>query len=176
MQSNWKKSFDLILEAEGGFSDDEHDKGNWLPDGRKGCTNLGVTQTVWEQWVGRPSNEKEMRSLTAAMVEPLYHRNFWDACKCDSLPTPIDYLVFDFAVNAGVGRSAKTLQSVVGTTQDGAIGPETLKAVNRMNVRDLIEMFSYAKIEYYKSLHNQYYETGWLNRVATVKTAALSMV
>ena len=176
MQSNWKKSFDLILEAEGGFSDDEHDKGNWLPDGRKGCTNLGVTQTVWEQWVGRPSNEKEMRSLTAAMIEPLYHRNFWDACKCDSLPTPIDYLVFDFAVNAGVGRSAKTLQSVVGTTQDGAIGPETLKAVNRMNVRDLIEMFSYAKIEYYKSLHNQYYETGWLNRVATVKTAALSMV
>ena len=88
----------------------------------------------------------------------------------------LDYLVFDFAVNAGVGRSAKTLQSVVGTTQDGAIGPETLKAVGRMNVRDLIEMFSHAKIEFYKSLHNQYYETGWLNRVATVKTAALSMV
>jgi lysozyme family protein len=168
MQSNWKKSFDLILGAEGGYANDPHDTG--------GMTNLGVTRAVWEQWVGRPSNEKEMRSLTAAMVEPLYHRNFWDACKCDSMPTPIDYLVFDFAVNAGVGRSAKTLQSVVGTTQDGAIGPETLKAVNRMNVRDLIEMFSHAKIEYYKSLHNQYYETGWLNRVATVKTAALSMV
>ena len=168
MQSNWKKSFDLILEAEGGYANDPHDTG--------GMTNLGVTRAVWEQWVGRPSNEKEMRSLTAAMVEPLYHRNFFDACKCDSLPTPIDYLVFDFAVNAGVGRSAKTLQSVVGTTQDGAIGPETLKAVGRMNVRDLIEMFSHAKIEYYKSLHNQYYETGWLNRVATVKTTALSMV
>jgi len=168
MQSNWKKSFDLILESEGGFVNNPHDTG--------GMTNLGVTRAVWEQWVGRPSNEKEMRSLTAAMVEPLYHRNFWDACNCDSLPTPIDYLVFDFAVNAGVGRSAKTLQSVVGTKQDGAIGPETLKAVSHINLRDLVEFFSYAKIEFYKSLHNQYYETGWLNRVATVKTAALSMV
>ena len=101
--SNWKRSFELMLKSEGGWSNHSADPG--------GMTNLGVTKRVWEQWVGRESNEKEMRSLTPAMVEPLYKCKYWDACKCDDLPEGLDYLVFDFAVNAGPGRSIKTLQT-----------------------------------------------------------------
>jgi lysozyme family protein len=177
MQSNWKQSFDYMQESEGGFSDDPDDNGNWLPDGRKGCTNLGVTQTTWESWVGRQSNEKEMRNLTHALVEPMYRRKFWDAAHCNDLPNGVDYLVFDFAVNAGVGRSAKTLQSAVGATPDGAIGPLTLTAVNAYNNPEtVINLFSIAKEEWYKSLKNPKYEQGWLNRAAIVRQRALKMV
>lgn len=167
--SNWKRSFELMLKSEGGFVNHKDDPG--------GMTNLGVTKRVWEQWVGRESNEKEMRSLTPAMVEPLYKRKYWDACKCDDLPEGLDYLVFDFAVNAGPGRSIKTLQTAVGTTPDGIIGPKTLAAVRAIDPHELIEKFSVAKTEFYESLPTfQTFGRGWLNRVADVKVKASNML
>jgi len=176
MKSNWKNSFELMLQSEGGFQNDDRDNGNKLPDGRKGCTNLGVTQAAWEGWIGRQSDEKEMRALTPAKVEPFYKRKYWDACRCDDLPAGVDYLVFDFAVNAGVGRSAKTLQSAVGATPDGAIGPKTITAVYSYPPEEVVKRFSDAKAAWYKSLNNPTYEKGWLNRVAEVKINAESMM
>ena len=118
-----------------------------------------------------------MRSLTPEMVEPLYKRKFWDACKCDDLPSGIDYLVFDFAVNAGCGRSAKILQAAVGVTPDGGIGPMTLAAVNALNGDELIEKFSQGKEDFYRSLNTfETFGKGWLNRVAAVKVKATSLL
>lgn len=169
MQSNWGNAFKIMLASEGGYVNHPSDPG--------GMTNLGVTKRVWEEWVGRESNEKEMRSLTPEMVEPLYKRKFWDACKCDDLPSGIDYLVFDFAVNAGVGRSAKILQTAVGVTPDGGIGPMTLAAVNAIPEAELIEKFSQAKEDFYRSLNTfETFGKGWLNRVAAVKVKATSML
>jgi lysozyme family protein len=169
VKDNWKKSFELMLASEGGYVNHPSDPG--------GRTNLGVTQRVWEEWVGRESNEKEMRSLTKEMVEPLYKRKFWDACRCDDLPIGIDYLVFDFAVNAGVGRSAKLLQQCVGVSADGAIGPITITAVKAQNPAELIEKFSDAKEDFYRSLNTfDTFGKGWLNRVAAVKIKANTLL
>ena len=118
-----------------------------------------------------------MRSLTPEMVEPLYKRKFWDVCKCDEMPSGIDYLVFDFAVNAGPGRSAKILQTAVGVTPDGGIGPMTLAAVNSFSEAELVEKFSQAKEDFYRSLNTfETFGKGWLNRVAAVKIKATSML
>jgi lysozyme family protein len=169
MNSNFKQALEYLVKSEGGYVDNPKDPG--------GRTNLGVTQKVWESWVGRESNEKEMRALTKTDVEPLYKRKYWDACRCDDLPTGLDYLVFDFAVNAGVGRSAKTLQSCVGVSVDGQIGNQTIEAIKKIAPSDLIERFSEAKINFYKSLVTfPTFGKGWLNRVEEVKTTALKMV
>ena len=169
MKSNWTKSFDLMLASEGGYGNHPSDSG--------GRTNLGVTQRVWEEWVGRESNEKEMRSLTKEMVEPLYKRKFWDACRCDDLPSGIDYLVFDMAVNAGVGRSAKLLQHCVGVSVDGMIGPITITAVKRKDTEELIEKFSEARELFYRGLKTfDVFGRGWLNRVSHSNANALQMV
>lgn len=166
MNGNWEQSFKWLLESEGGYVAHEADPG--------GRTNLGVTQAVWESWVGRASNEKEMRSLTPAQVEPLYKKKYWDACKCDELPTGLDYLVFDFAVNAGVGRAIKTLQSCVGATPDGAIGPKTLQAIMVCSKDDLINKFSAAKETFYRSLPTfAVFGKGWLNRIQEAKCRTL---
>lgn len=177
MKGNWEKSFALMLESEGGFSDDPRDNGNKLPDGRPGSTMLGVTQYNWENWTGHQVTHEQMKKLKPEDVKPFYKKKFWDACRCDDLPDGIDYLVFDFAVNAGVGRSAKTLQSVVGTTPDGAIGPLTLAAVNKFSPQELIDGFSDEKEFFYRGLGNfDVYGEGWLNRVAAVKIKATSML
>jgi hypothetical protein len=97
MNSNWNNSFNLMLKSEGGYVNNPADPG--------GMTNLGVTKATWENWVGRESDENEMRSLTPEKVEPLYKKKFFDAVRGDELPVGLDYLLFDFAVNAGAGRA-----------------------------------------------------------------------
>ena len=177
MQSNWQKSFDYMQESEGGFSDDEHDNGNKLPDGRKGSTMLGVTQYNWEAHVGHQVTHDDMRKLTPADVEPLYKKKYWDVVRADELPSGIDYLVFDMGVNAGPGRSIKLMQTAVGVTPDGGFGPITMAAVQAADPVNLIEKFSQAKETFYRSLDNfSVYGTGWLNRVAEVKLKANSMI
>ena len=177
MLSNWKLAFEQMLKSEGGFTADERDAGNKLPDGRKGSTMLGVTQYNWEAHVGHQVTHDDMRKLTAADVEPLYKKKYWDAVRADELPSGIDYMVFDMGVNAGPGRSIKLLQTAVGVPADGGLGPITLAAVWAANPVVLIEKFSQEKEAFYRSLDTfSVYGTGWLNRVAAVKLKASSML
>jgi lysozyme family protein len=104
MQNNFDVCVDLMLAHEGGFVNHPQDPG--------GMTNLGVTARVWEEWMGRPTNEKEMRALTPLMVKPLYKRKYWDAIRADELVDGLDYCVFDVAVNSGTGRAIKLLQQI----------------------------------------------------------------
>jgi lysozyme family protein len=169
MLSNWSNAFQLMLKSEGGFVNHPSDPG--------GMTNLGVTKATWENWVGRESDEAEMRGLTPEKVEPLYKKKYWDAVRGDELPAGISYLCFDFAVNAGAGRSIKTLQTAVGVTPDGGFGPMTMAAVQAVDPVELIERFSQAKEDFYRSLNTfATFGKGWLNRVADVKVKANSML
>ena len=169
MQSNWDNSFKLMLKSEGGFVNHPSDPG--------GMTNLGVTKATWENWVGRESDEAEMRGLIPEKVEPLYKKKYWDAVRGDELPMGLDYLMFDFAVNAGAGRAIKTLQTAVGVTPDGGFGPMSMAAVQAVDPNDLIERFSQAKEDFYRSLTTfATFGKGWLNRVADVKVKASAML
>jgi lysozyme family protein len=177
MISNWQQAFEQMLASEGGFTADERDNGNKLPDGRKGSTMLGVTQFNWEAHVGHQVTHDQMRKLTATDVEPLYKKKYWDVVRADELPSGIDYLVFDLGVNAGPGRSIKLLQTAVGVTPDGGLGPISMAAVLAADPVKLIQDFSQAKEDFYRSLDDfKTYGTGWLNRVAAVKVKATSML
>lgn len=169
MQSNWQKSFELMLQSEGKFANHPSDPG--------GMTNLGVTKATWENWIGRQSDEAEMRGLTPEKVEPMYRKKFWDAVRGDELKVGIDYLMFDFAVNAGAGRAIKTLQTAIGVPADGGFGPVTMASMKSYEPVKLIERFSQAKEDFYRSLNTfDVFGKGWLNRVAKVKAEALTMV
>ena len=169
MNTNWQKSFELMLQSEGGFVNHPRDPG--------GMTNLGVTKATWESWVGREVDEAEMRGLTADKVEPLYKERYFDAVRGDELPMGLDYLMFDFAVNAGAGRAIKILQTAVGVTPDGGFGPMTMAAVQAVDPVELIERFSQAKEDFYRSLTTfATFGKGWLNRVSNVKQHATLMV
>jgi len=169
MQDNFETSLDFLLKVEGGFVNNPADPG--------GITNLGVTAKSWASYKGRNTTEKEMRNLTKDDVAPFYKKKFWDACKCDDLPSGIDYLVFDFAVNAGPGRSIKTLQKAVGVPEDGSIGPVTLQTIDITDKNDLIAWFSEAKKHFYESLPTfSTFGKGWLNRIDEARGNASSML
>ena len=171
MNNNFETCFALILAHEGGYVDHPRDPG--------GRTNLGVTQHVWEEWLGRPVSEKEMRALTPMMVKPLYKRKYWDACRADDLVAGVDYAVFDVAVNSGPGRAIKFLQSCVDVTVDGGFGPATLAAVKKAeeNPTRLIELYCAKRLEFLQSLRTfETFGKGWSRRVQEVKDKALKML
>ena len=125
MKENFDVALKALLKHEGGYVNHPADPG--------GMTNLGVTKRVWEEWVGHEVDEQTMRGLTPDAVAPLYRKRYWDAVRGDDLPSGVDLVVFDCAVNSGVGRASKFLQKAVGVADDGKIGPATLRAVASKN-------------------------------------------
>ena len=169
MQLNYQKCLETILHHEGGYVNHPKDPG--------GETNLGVTKRVYEEWGGT----KDMKDLTVADVAPIYKKNYWDRVKGDELPSGLDLCVFDFGVNAGTGRAAKYLQTMIGTVADGGIGPNTLQAlglyVEEVGVEDAVRNYQEARQEYYESLST--FETsgkGWTRRVRETTELAMEMI
>ena len=167
--SNFSECLKLVLHHEGGYVNHPKDPG--------GETNMGVTKRVYEEFGGT----KDMKDLEFEDVMPIYKKNYWDRVKADDLPAGLDLCVFDFGVNAGTGRAAKYLQSLVGATADGAIGPNTLRAVHAYVQIEGIE----ATIEAYQKNRQGYYEKlktfetfgrGWTRRNNETTEAALKMV
>jgi lysozyme family protein len=168
MKENLIPAMTALLKHEGGFVNHPADPG--------GMTNLGVTQRVWEEWVGHPVDEKEMRSLTPEKVAPMYKQKYWDKIRADDLPSGVDLAVFDCCVNAGPGRAAKILQKVLGLTEDGAIGPNTLAKAISIDSSKLIADYNAARLAFLQSLPTwATFGKGWSNRVAAVTTEATNM-
>ena len=168
MKNNFGTCFQLVLKHEGGFSDHKSDPG--------GITNLGVTKKTWDEWTGKNNTASEMKALTPEMVRPLYENRFWYACKCDDLPSGVDYCVFDTAVNSGRVRAIKFLQSVVGTVPDGAIGPVTIASVNGRGSNLTIQQFMDKREAFLRGLsHFPTFGKGWIRRCNEVRHRALEM-
>ena len=166
---NWEKCLEAILHHEGGYVNHPKDPG--------GETNLGVTKRVYEEWGGT----KDMKDLEVEDVEPIYKKNYWDRVKAESLPGGLDLCVFDFGVNAGTGRAAKYLQTMIGTVADGGIGPNTLKAlanyVESEGVEQTIKNYQAARQEYYESLSTfETFGKGWTRRVDETTEMAIGMI
>jgi lysozyme family protein len=160
-----------VLKHEGGYSHDPLDSG--------GRTNLGVTQRVWEEFVGHPVSEADMRALTPEKVGKLYKQKYWNAAYCEVLPRGLDYVVFDFAVNAGTGRAVKTLQSAIGVVADGIIGPRTMAAINGANPKKLVDDYSDERTDFYQGIvarrpDQARFINGWLRRVEEARATALA--
>lgn len=170
MIDNFDTCLKEVLKHEGGYIDHPADPG--------GATNLGVTRKVWEEWVKCTVTKGEIKALTPEMVKPLYRKKYWDVCRCDDLPAGLDYVVFDIAVNSGPGRAAKFLQSAVGATPDGRIGPNTIVCVKRttLSALELINIICDRRELFYKSLAGfDTFGRGWLRRNEDVRKRAIQM-
>jgi lysozyme family protein len=158
----------FIFKAEGGYADNPADPG--------GPTNFGITLATLRAYQGDPNlTADDVKKLTPAVAKEIYRTAYWNRMQCGALPAGLDLEVFDFGVNSGPAESVKTLQRLVGVTQDGSIGPITLAAVGQFNVGDLIGRFAQARLAFYQGLNMPEFEQGWATRVAQIQTAAATM-
>ena len=169
MEDNYHDSLIALLHHEGGYVNHPKDPG--------GETNLGVTKRVYEEYLGREVTSDEMKNLQPSDVKPLYKKLYWDRCKCDDLPSGLDWPVCDWAVNSGTGRAAKAVQKICGAAQDGAIGPKTLALVKGQNTEYMIEEFGKLRQDFYASLKTfDTFGKGWTRRNKETTEKALIMV
>ncbi len=169
MKQNFAESLQHVLKHEGGFVNHPDDPG--------GMTNLGCTKAVWEEHCGHPVTEKVMRALTPTDVAPLYKRKYWDKVQCDELPSGVDYIVFDAAINSGPGRAAKWLQATIGVEVDGGIGPKTLAAVKAFDSKKLIEDYTKRRLSFMMDLPTWgTFGKGWSRRVQEAEAIGLKMI
>ena len=173
MKENYEHCLGMILHHEGGYVNHPKDPG--------GETNMGVTRRVYENWcLEQDLFQKDMKDLEFSDVAPIYKQNYWDRCKCDSLPNGVDLCVFDMGVNAGTGRGARFLQKCVGSVSDGAVGPNTLRQVDEWiamrGEEDLITDYSERRRDYYKRLKTfSTFGRGWIRRVDETEVEALKL-
>jgi lysozyme family protein len=165
----FKKCLELVLKSEGGYIDHPKDPG--------GRTNLGVTQAVWEEWLGHPVSEKDMKAFTPEKVAPMYEMKYWRTSYCEKLPQGLNLLVFSMAVNSGSGRAVKLLQRCLGLVEDGVIGARSMAKIQECSAVDLVERYSATRKAFYESLKLfPVFGNGWLNRCDKERLEALELI
>lgn len=150
-----------VLAHEGGYVNHPSDPG--------GETNMGISK--------RSYPGENIKGMTRARAAAIYRRDFWDRVRGHDLPDGIDLVAFDPAVNSGVSRGAKWLQSALGTAQDGNIGPQTVaKAQTAPDAVKVIQRACAARMGFLRGLGTWgTFGKGWARRVASVEATAVAM-
>jgi len=165
-----------VIKREGGFSNNKFDKG--------GKTKYGISKRFVKE------NEKVLKkcgildvddidefveSLTLEQAVLIYYRLFWRPLRCEEMNGIVSTYLFDTAVNSGIYRAVKLLQSSVNAVSeeslvvDGIIGNRTISAVNNIPIipRLLLEFVS-QRVKFYVSIglkgNNKVFLKGWVNR------------
>jgi lysozyme family protein len=128
-------------------------------------TKWGISQAAFP--------DRDIRNLTKQDAIEIYYKSYWQAASCGSLPYPVALIVFDCAVNQGVGASVKLLQEAVGSIPDGKVGPNTLRCVARKEPREIVVSFMIQRTKrYFGTKGFDRYGRGWMNRVIQVTALA----
>lgn len=173
-QANFDKSLPLVLAHEGGYVNHPRDPG--------GATNKGVTQAVYDAYrLTKGLKKRSVKSITSPEVSEIYKSRYWDLAHCSEFPAGVDYAVFDYAVNSGVGKAIKDLQRTVNAfganrvkglvplKVDGIAGQDTKAAVEKCCDEDeeaFINSLCDRRMSFLKSLKTWgTFGKGWKRRV-----------
>lgn len=166
MKGNYPHCLAKVLVHEGGWADHPKDPG--------GATMKGVTIGTFRAFKDRDVTKAELRAISDADIATIYKQGYWDKVSGDLLPSGVDYVAFDPAVNSGPSRGAKWLQKAAGVAQDGKIGKGTLAAVRASDPVALIKQACAIRMGFLKGLKTWgTFGKGWSRRVAGVEAEAI---
>jgi lysozyme family protein len=168
---NFNPCMDFTLRCEGGFTMNPEDRGNWT-GGEIGVgilkgTNFGLSAASYPHL--------NLRDLTPEAADEIYRRDYWQPVSGDELPAGLDLMVFDHAVNAGIGASVRLLQAALEVAVDGQMGPRTLLAARHADAHEVILRLSQAQRAFYQGDAESVFRHGLIRRVALRTDAALAM-
>jgi len=160
----------LVWEGHDKITDDENDAG--------GLTRWGITAKTLGAWKKIPAAEitiSHMKNLSKSDAAEIYLSEYYKATGCNKLGRALALCVFDTAVNLGVPKSARMLQSLVGAKQDGHIGPKTIKAVKAADEKKLLLDLMGRRLQYYTTRPSyKHHGFGWFRRVLDIHSQAMN--
>lgn len=173
---NFDLYFPKLLGHEGGYVNHPKDPG--------GATNMGITHKTLAAWRKLDVATRAMvKALTVVEAKAIYRSQYWNAARCDDLPSGLDVAVFDFAVNSGVGRAVRMLQQELKARKlytgaiDGLFGSKSINALRQVNdVDGLVDAYQDRRLAFLKRLKGwSTFGRGWQRRVAEVREFALRL-
>jgi lysozyme family protein len=168
MRQNFDDCLALTLRAEGGFTDRADDPG--------GATNMGITRATLAGVRGHAVSKADVRALTRAEAAQIYRTIYWSAVRGDELPSGVDAVVFDHAVNSGPKAAVRALQGALGFQQDGVMSRRCLRASQAADPAALVGVLCTARMNFLKRLSTWLvFRRGWTARMETLERAALAL-
>ena len=145
----FEEAIEIVLAKEGGYVFNPKDSG--------GETKFGISK--------RSYPKLDIKNLTREQAIEIYRADFWNGVRAYRLPANIRLHVFDFAVNAGVGKAIKKLQIAASVKADGIIGNLTLEASKRVTPWKYAE----ERVKHYVALvrvrpNDLEFLNGWMRR------------
>ncbi len=163
MADNFEKSLKIIFRHEGFFSDHPKDPG--------GKTRYGITEKTFRNLYPASDFSKVDHTWAAK----IYRKHYWVPCRCEDLPSGIDLVMFDCAVNQGQPTAKRILQKAAKVKVDGIIGSRTLAAVRVNPDKVLTEFVARRAVRYGNLLNFITFGLGWMRRVLDVHREAIAL-
>ena len=156
----------MVLDHEGGYVNHPSDPG--------GETKYGISKRAYP--------DVDIAELTEDDAADIYKRDYWDRIKGDDLSVGVACVVMDYALNSGISRASKALQSVCGITNgDGIIGPASLNAVwttvKNTSEEDVVNAVTSQRQKFIRAL--SIYDTfgkGWERRIDETRAKSLELI
>lgn len=154
--SNYLRSVANTLVSEGGALYTNH------PADPGGPTKYGITIHDVRKYLNPAATAADVKALTEAQARAIYKAHYWDAVGAPDLSAGMDYVVFDYAVNAGTGRAIPARNACVAAYSD---------------VSAQINCVSNKRLSFQMGLPARYnvFKKGWRRRILSVNTIALAM-
>lgn len=171
MSADFDVSQTLVKRAEGGYSIDPRDAGNYT-GGKVGIgdligTNWGISAPTLvselKRLGGAPPTASTMKNLQYASAIAIYKRNYWDTIKGNEIKNQtLANIIYDESVNSGVGAAKRTVKDSLG------ISSYDVNAINNANQAKLANnILSKRKAAYEKE--GGYALDSWLDRLDKLK-------
>lgn len=148
---NYPESLRRLLVHEGGYTNDKADPG--------GPTNYGITIADYRMYVMPHATAADVKAMKLDDAKKIYKAKYWDAMRCDDLPSGVDYAMFDYGVNSGISRAVKVLAKFPGKSPT-----DTVKAICDERLAFLKRLKTWPV-----------FGAGWGRRIAEVRKYALAL-
>ena len=162
-----KKLIPFILRWEGGFANNPLDRG--------GATNKGITIGTYRQFYGKERTVDDLKALSNDEWLHIFLAGYWRPWKAGDIENQaVANICVDWAWASGVRTAIKEVQSLVGVSVDGIVGPKTLSAINGMPPRHLFEKIKSARLQFVlaivrRSPSQKVFINGWKNRINSIE-------
>ena len=158
-----------LLMHEGGYTNHPSDPG--------GPTNFGITIHDYRKYVKTDATADDVRRMSLNEAKAIYRSKYWNAQACDQLPVGVDYSMFDYGVNSGIGRSGKVLRRVCGLPDNThVVNDQVLAAVAKRDPAAVVAAINDERLAFLKRLRTwPTFGKGWGRRVAEVRAYSLAL-
>lgn len=174
MKANYAPFIDRVINRyEGLYGWDRHDPG--------GPTKYGVTCYDLAEHRHQRMDSMEhwaplVRAMSLSEAEDIYAQKYASGVRFDDLPSGVDCVVLDYAINSGISRAARVACTLAGSPGE-VITTKVVGLINMMDQRTFINKMCDERLKFMHAIRGgaawAQFGRGWGNRVLDLRNYSL---